>query len=84
RKLIISILLGILLFSLGFVMFSFGNPISMFFIGMIFYTLGEVLLVPAFNVLLDRCATENLRGSYYGASNIQSLGDFIGPRTTRF
>lgn len=79
RKLIISILLGILLFSLGFVMFSFGNPISMFFIGMIFYTLGEVLLVPAFNVLLDRCATENLRGSYYGASNIQSLGDFIGP-----
>ncbi|MCL9781202.1 MFS transporter [Vibrio sp. S4M6] len=42
-------------------------------------SLGEVIIFPTLNVQIDRIAPDELRGAYFGASTICTLGFSIGP-----
>ncbi len=46
---------------------------------MLVFTVGEVLLVPAEYLFVDRIAPEAHRGSYYGAQSLSSLGNAVSP-----
>jgi MFS family permease len=43
------------------------------------FTVGEVIVFPAEYMFIDRIAPEHLRGMYYGAQNLSSLGGALGP-----
>lgn len=75
------ILLGSAIFAiaqLGF--FSIGNtdPV-LWFSATVVFSVGEAILMPNLNILLDQLAPAEHRGAYMGASSLQTLGIAIGP-----
>lgn len=74
-----SIVVGNVAYALGDVGFAFAISWSVFIIAMVVFTLGEILTFTASDVLIDRMAPEDMRGTYYGAKSFSNLGQFIGP-----
>jgi MFS family permease len=42
-------------------------------------SLGELIVFPTFSVKIDRLTPDDLRGSYFGAGNLYSLGSAVAP-----
>ena len=42
-------------------------------------SIGEVILFPTLNIQVDRMAPDHLKGSYFGAASLSSLGFGVGP-----
>lgn len=40
---------------------------------------GEIIVIPAEYMFIDRIAPDHLRGMYYGAQNLSNLGAALGP-----
>lgn len=74
-----SLVLGCLLFLAGEVGFLLAGSLWGLVAAMIIFSLGEVLVVPAEYMLIDRIADDTNRGSYFGAQAIASVGNFAGP-----
>jgi MFS family permease len=74
-----GLLTGVALFSLGYLGFAFSTGWLTFILSMIIITLGEILIFPMGGVIIDRLATDELRGTYFGANGFRSIGFFIGP-----
>lgn len=74
-----GLLLGVVLFSLGYLGFALSHGWVTFILSMIVITLGEILIFPMGGVIIDRLATDELRGTYFGANGFRSIGFFIGP-----
>ncbi|USG67292.1 MFS transporter [Brevibacillus ruminantium] len=74
-----SIAVGNVMYALGDLGYAFAGTWIMFIIAMIVFTFGEILTFTASDVLIDRMAPENMRGTYYGAKSFSNLGQFIGP-----
>jgi MFS family permease len=74
-----AITFGSLLFAAGLAGFAISSSWVSFIFSMIIFTAGEVLVVPAEYVLLDRITPEGMRGTYYGAQSFTNLGNFLGP-----
>ncbi|WJQ79882.1 MDR family MFS transporter [Brevibacillus brevis] len=74
-----AILVGNVMYAVGDVGYAFANSWLIFIVAMVFFTIGEILTFTAGDVLIDRMAPENMRGSYYGAKSFSNLGQFIGP-----
>lgn len=70
---------GCLLFLGGEVGFAFATSATMLIGFMVLFTVGEVLVVPAEYVLVDRIASDDNRGAYFGAHSLASVGNFLGP-----
>lgn len=70
---------GSILFGLG--MFGFGLFESSFLLlfSMIVLTAGEILVFLMSNLLIDRMAPAEIRGSYFGAAGFRGLGFSLGP-----
>ncbi|MGF9908183.1 MDR family MFS transporter [Brevibacillus porteri] len=74
-----AIVVGNVMYAVGDVGYAFANSWLIFIVAMVFFTIGEILTFTAGDVLIDRMAPENMRGSYYGAKSFSNLGQFIGP-----
>ncbi|MGV3488369.1 MAG: MDR family MFS transporter [Tuberibacillus sp.] len=74
-----GLIIGTLLFSLGYLGFALSHGWVMFIISMIVLTLGEIFVFPMGGVIIDRLATDELRGTYFGANGFRSIGFFVGP-----
>ncbi|MEJ8546780.1 MDR family MFS transporter [Brevibacillus borstelensis] len=74
-----SIVVGNAAYALGDLGFAFAGSWSVFIIAMVVFTIGEILTFTASDVLIDRMAPEDMRGTYYGAKSFSNLGQFIGP-----
>jgi MFS family permease len=75
------IYIGIILLAISQLVFAF-NPIDYFFgwlIGTFILSLGEAILFSNMNVHLDRLAPKKLKGSYFGAAGLCSLGFSFAP-----
>jgi MFS family permease len=75
-----SITLGFILMVAGFLFFAVDY--SMFFmtlVAVMILSIGEGLLFPCFEVLLDRIAPQRQKALYYGAGELKQIGFFIGP-----
>ncbi|MCJ8323520.1 MAG: MFS transporter [Rhizobiales bacterium] len=73
--------LGAFLFTLGFFVFSFtySGAEWMLILAMFIMSLGEVIVFPTINIVVDRMAPTHLKGSYFGASGLGYYGWAFAP-----
>jgi MFS family permease len=69
---------GFSLFLLGGVGFALSTSVLHWALAVGIFTVGEVIVFPAEYMFIDRIAPEHLRGMYYGAQNLSSLGGALG------
>jgi len=74
-----AIVVGNVLYALADLGYAVANTWAIFLIAMVVFTFGEILTFTSSDVLIDRLAPEEMRGTYYGAKSFSNLGHFIGP-----
>lgn len=74
-----AMVLGCVLFLGGELGFAISTDATMLIGFMVLFTIGEVLVVPAEYVLVDKISNDNNRGAYFGAHSLSSVGNFVGP-----
>ncbi|GIP38079.1 MFS transporter [Paenibacillus sp. J31TS4] len=79
RSPLFAIACGSVLFALGDLGFAYSTGTTAFLVSMVVFSLGEILSFPAGNLLIDRIAPREMRGTYYGAQSFQNFGHFVGP-----
>jgi MFS family permease len=72
-------MLGAILFTAGFIGFGISTGWMGFIISMLIITVGEIFLFPSGSVFIDKIAPEQLRGTYFGATQFRSIGHSAGP-----
>ncbi len=76
----VTLIIGSVIFAFGYMFFAFaGHSLLLFYIAMIIASIGEIFVFPVSGIFIDKLAPEDLRGTYFGASNFRQLGMFIGP-----
>lgn len=73
------VMLGALLFSIGLLGFSVSEQIFVWCLAMLVFTLGELLIKPAEYLYIDSISLPRLKGSYFAARNLASLGAAVSP-----
>lgn len=79
-----SVVIGTLLFVSGLIGFAFSFNLVTFIVSMVIFTMGEIFLIPAQYAIIDKITPDNIRGTYYGAVSLTSLGSFFGPWLSGF
>jgi len=74
-----SVILGCIVFSLGYAAFAIAKQTSFFIIGIVLFTFGEMLIFPITSMMIDQLADDRYRGAYYGTGNLAQAGLFLGP-----
>lgn len=74
-------IIGVILFMVSFFIFAFftkngGFPI---YLAMFTLSVGEAILFPTINILIDRMAPDHLKGSYFGAAGLNAFGVASAP-----
>jgi len=74
-------MMGVALFALGFVGFAFAptEPTYWLLLAMFILSIGETILFPTLNIIIDRMAPEHLKGSYIGAASLAAMGFVSAP-----
>lgn len=72
---------GVIFFAGGFLGFAFApmDPWIWLIIAMFILSIGEAILFPTLNIIVDRLAPEHLKGAYFGASSLSSFGFVFAP-----
>jgi MFS family permease len=70
---------GAVFLSLGMLTFSFVTGWVTGITAIVFITVGEILIFPSSSYLVDQLATDELRGTYFGAAQFRRIGHFLGP-----
>ncbi|MGE6256466.1 MDR family MFS transporter [Heyndrickxia sporothermodurans] len=78
-KVLHAMMLGSSIFVIGFIGFSFSQGWAGFILSMLLFTIGEIFLFPSTSAFIDSIAPDMMRGTYFGAAQFRSLGNFIGP-----
>lgn len=73
--------MGASLFTLGFIIFAFSTKDAQWVVvfAMFIMSLGEVIVFPSLNIIVDRMAPEHLKGSYFGAMALGYYGWALAP-----
>jgi MFS family permease len=79
RSPLAAVIAGNVMFALGDVGFAISNAPIWLVVSMVIFTVGEILNYPSANLLIDKLAPANMRGTYYGAQTFSNLGQFVGP-----
>lgn len=74
-----SLVIGILFFAAGFLIFNVATTAWVFVGGMIIFTIGEIFAFPMMNALIEEIAPATQKATYLGASQFKNLGGFMGP-----
>ncbi len=74
-----TMMMGQALFAVGYVLPAFAFAPWLYFVSMFMITLGEIVVFPQSNEYVANLADEEMRGAYFGASSMTSLGAFVGP-----
>ncbi|ERT12227.1 MFS transporter [Photorhabdus temperata] len=77
----IKILIGIMLIAIAQIIFAFSpiNTVYYLCVATVILSLGEIIAIPTFNVEVDRLTPHHLRGAFFGASNMSSIGSALAP-----
>ena len=73
------LIVGLGLFVLGILGFGLSHSLWHWALAMMVFTLGEIIVIPAEYMFIDRIAPPHLRGVYYGTQNLANLGGALGP-----
>jgi len=74
-----TIMVGCSLFAVGFAGFGLAPSPFWFIVSMVVVTIGEIFVFPSTSVFIDMIAPEGRRGTYFGAAQFRSIGNFTGP-----
>lgn len=74
-----AMVVGSFLFAIGFASFGFVSTPMGFMFAMAIVTVGEIFIFPSTSVFIDQIAPEDRRGTYFGAGQFRSIGNFTGP-----
>ncbi|KOX11358.1 hypothetical protein ADL05_23670 [Nocardiopsis sp. NRRL B-16309] len=74
------VLVGCASFALAFVLFAAAPlHLSLLYVGIVFWTLGEAVLLPLPDIAVHELAVDERKGTYFGLSELRHLGFFVGP-----
>ena len=73
------LIVGLGFFVLGIAGFGLSHSLWHWGLAMVVFTLGEIIVIPAEYMFIDRIAPAHLRGVYYGTQNLANLGGAFGP-----
>jgi MFS family permease len=74
-----TMIFGSVLFAIGFASFGFATTAVGMMGGMAIVTVGEIFIFPSTSVFIDQIAPEDRKGTYFGAGQFRSIGNFTGP-----
>ncbi|WP_075619713.1 MDR family MFS transporter [Paenisporosarcina indica] len=72
-------ILGSVLFAIGFASFGYATTMVGMMVAMGIVTIGEIFIFPSTSVFIDQIAPEDRKGTYFGAGQFRSIGNFTGP-----
>ena len=64
---------------LGLQVLVFATTAIGMMIAMAIVTIGEIFIFPSTSVFIDQIAPEDRKGTYFGAGQFRSIGNFTGP-----
>lgn len=73
--------IGLLLLAVSQLWFAY-NPVQFYYgwlIAMFILSVGEAIMFPNVNIQIDQLAPAHLRGSYFGAANLLTIGHALAP-----
>ena len=76
---IVPLLAGNLFVSGSLLLFGSVHAVWAFLVGVVIFTIGEVLMFTMTDVLVDRIAKPELRGTYFGVFGFINLGNVLAP-----
>ncbi|WP_307851259.1 MFS transporter [Nocardiopsis sp. MG754419] len=72
--------LGCVFFALAFACVWLGTTsVVALYVAIVFWTLGEAILLPLPDIAVHDLATDERKGTYFGLSELRYLGFFVGP-----
>lgn len=74
-------IIGVILFVVAFIIFAFFTQSGGFglYAAMFILSIGEAILFPTINIIIDRMAPDHLKGSYFGAAGLNAFGVAAAP-----
>lgn len=79
EKLLAWVSLGSAAFVVGLIGLSLSQELWIWVFAIIIFTIGEIIIVPAEYMFIDKIAPNHLRGIYFGMQNLVYMGVAIGP-----
>ncbi len=76
---IIPLILGSIFVSCSLLIFGFFQSFIGLMVGVVIFTIGEVLMFTMTDMLIDRIAKPELRGTYFGMIGFNNLGNVMAP-----
>ncbi|MGE7948880.1 MFS transporter [Lysinibacillus sp. NPDC093688] len=76
---IYSLIIGVSAFTIGLYLLGSSKTYWMFCFSMVIFAIGEVFCFPIMSIVIEEIAPNNQKSIYFGASQLRSLGSFIGP-----
>nr|WP_166273116.1 MFS transporter [Saccharibacillus alkalitolerans] len=76
---VVPLILGNALVSLSLLMFGMGHGLVLLLAGVFVFTVGEVLLFTMMDMLIDRIAKPEWKGTYFGTIGFNNVGNVAAP-----
>ena len=74
-----SLVVGIIIFALGLVLFNVSTATWMFIASMVVFSVGEIFTFPLMNAAIEEIAPAERKATYLGAAQLNNIGGFVGP-----
>lgn len=79
RSPLIPLIIGNLLVSCSLMLFGLADGRIVMMCGVVVFTMGEVLMFTMMDMLIDRIAKPELKGTYFGSIGFNNIGNVLAP-----
>ncbi|KGE17223.1 MDR family MFS transporter [Paenibacillus wynnii] len=76
---LIPLILGNICVAVSLLLFGFAGGIALLMFSVVLFTVGEVLLFTMMDMLIDRIAKPEWKGTYYGTIGFNNFGNVVAP-----
>jgi MFS family permease len=76
---IVPLILGNSCVALSLLLFGLAGGMALLMFSVVLFTIGEVLLFTMMDMLIDRIANPDMKGTYFGTIGFNNLGNVIAP-----
>lgn len=76
---LIPLMLGNVCAAASFLLFGIAEGVALMMIGVVVFTVGEVMLFTMMDMLVDRIAKPELKGTYFGTIGFNNFGNVLAP-----
>ncbi|WP_150271598.1 MDR family MFS transporter [Paenibacillus tepidiphilus] len=76
---IVPLILGNICVAMSMLLFGIASGVTILMISVVLFTIGEVLLFTMMDMLIDRIARPEWKGTYFGTMGFNNLGNVLAP-----